>query len=516
MDKFVNLHVHTAQGSLLDGLTKVNELFDKTMSLNQPAVAITDHGTLFAVVDAAKYAQKNDYKFIPGFEAYHVENALIKSKAEKSSENDVSRNHLLLLAKNNDGYKRLMKICSWGHTEGFYYRPRIDNSVLERYGTDGIIASSACLAGSIDQALLHDDYEKAKSIAEYYAILFKDGFYLEIQPTYDDGGRQVKVNKGLIELAKELGLPMIATTDSHYLNKDDSIVHDILLCTQSKSLLSDPNRWKFPGQSYYIMSREEILSYFQKNGHEVLDQKIVEEAIDNTVVIADQCNVSFTFGKHYLPKISPPSEEENPELMKQFNIFEKRRLLEVCKQDNVDIEEAKNRLDPSAEYLRFLCIHGWHGIMNQLHLEPRHLSLLFYELDVIISMGFPSYFLIMYDIMNFCHEQKVATGPARGCHCLGTQVNGPFGKMAIEHYHKGDLVIAEDEKPHIVIDKLEYDCDEDIISIVTEDNKILQGTTKDHKVLAIKNSDYQQGIRNPTWYAIGELNVDDYLCEINK
>ena len=131
-------------------------------------------------------------------------------------------------------------------------------------------------------------------------------------------------------------------------------------------------------------------------------------------------------------------------------------------------------------------------------------------------MGFPSYFLIMYDIMNFCHEQKVATGPARGCHCLGTQVNGPFGKMAIEHYHKGDLVIAEDEKPHIVIDKLEYDCDENILSITTENNKQFTGITKDHKVLAIKENDYLQGIRNPTWYAIDELNVDDYLCEINK
>ena len=520
MDKFVNLHVHTAAGSLLDGLIKINELFDYTKQLQQPATVITDHGNMYAIAKAAQYSQSVNQKFIPGCEAYWVQNALLKGKTELSSEIDVSRKHLLLLAKNNEGYKRLMKICSWGHTEGYYYRPRIDDSTLEKFGTDGIIATSACLVGLPAQKLLQDDYQGAKQVVQHYASLFKDGYYLEIQPVFDDGGKQVKVNKGLIEISKELGIPLVATTDAHYLKREDKIIHDILLCIQSKTTLDDPNKWTFSGNSYFIMTRDEILQMFKEHGHEALDQKYVEEAVNNTLLIANQCNVHFEFGKHYLPKIDPYKDEEDKNLLKQFEVFELRRLTEVMKKNNIDINEAKNHLDISSEYLRFLAIHGWHGMYAQNVLDERHLSLMFHELDTIISMGFPSYFLILYRILFACNQLNIISGPGRGCHYKNNLVNVlNKGMQKINNININDYVLAVDGKYHKVVNVYEYDCDEDLVEIMAENDKLINGTTKDHKVLGIKKSDYIDGkkyqLGELKWYPIDELNIDDYLIQIS-
>ena len=940
---FVHLHVHTCY-SLLDGLTKIPELFDKVAKLNQSAVAITDHGAMYAMVDAAKYAQKNDQHFIPGCEVYWVPDATVKDKSERSSENDASRKHFLLLAKNNEGYKRLMKICSWGCSDGYYYRPRVDDSIFEKYGTDGIIATSACflpsdnldvltkdgiknlldvksgdyvqshtgkwrrvicpttreyignfytikvqgglpltvtenhkffiltanqlknytkysltsffdtinihhttsqkylnniysqnmrqfepqgieakniqsgdyiissidemindiqeinidfvyqkqcqkhlktyileitnefleligiyiakgsliihytdqceyginfslnmkdqiiqdkvtqymfsifgllpykhqnknsdcviytysskeiyllfsswfqqgvqykhipefikylpfnrqmfcikgiflgddhiskqlnkrtnkvhngiifvtiskqlvydiihilnrnwinpaikfkksyidkaainhrnnyyiyiddpiatyfkyllqnnieftidykiwrqskhlpfewngkkylkypiksiqsfygkkqvyclnvdidhtfticniksfncIAGVPAQKLLHDDYKGARESILHYAKMFKDGYYIEIQPTEDE--RQVKVNKGLIELSKELGIPCIATTDAHYLNKEDKTIHDVLLCIQSGAKLKDPDRWRFIGNSYYIMSRDELTQAFKCNGHEQLDQQIIEEAMDNTVNIANQCQVNFTFGKHYLPKVNPPSEEENPDLMRQYGVFENRRIAEVAKKNNISMEEAKNRLDPSSEYLRFLLIHGWHGLYAQGLLDKQHLSLMFYETDVVLAMDFPSYFLILQEIMEFCYKSHIATGPARGCFLDNNIVTiAPYIQRKINEIVKNDKVLGLDNQYHSVLNKYEYDCNEDVIEIQVENNKVINGITKDHKVLGIKKDDYlkyqyeyDNNLKQPKWYSIDELDIDDYLIEI--
>jgi DNA polymerase-3 subunit alpha len=514
LDKFVNLHVHTV-GSLLDGLTKPTELVDRTLQLEQPAFAVTDHGVMFSIPDTAQYAEKKGQKFIPGFEAYTVENHLIKNKEERSSETEVSRKHLLILAKNNDGYKRMMKICSEGMTNGFYYRPRIDDKVLEQFGTDGLICCSACIAGSVSQMLLHDDYDGAKAKAEYYARLFKDGFYLEIQPTYGDDGRQIKVNKGLIELSKEIGLPLVATTDAHYLKKEDREAHDMLLCIQSHSKLADPNRWKFPGDTFYIMSREEILNQFKINGHETLDQHAIEEAVDNTVEIANQCNVTFKWGDHKLPKISPPSEEEEPELIPKFKKFEDRRVKSLMHKENISLEEAKKQLDDSAEYLRFLCIHGPYGSIAKNKVSKEYRDRLEYELGVINEMGFPSYFLIVYDIMDFCRKENIATGPARGCFLPNNKIelaDKSFKNLA--DIKIGDKVFTHDECIHTVTQTHEFECDEGIIGIETEDGKQISGATANHKVYAIKKDDYEYGVRQPQWYMLSELEEGDYIAKL--
>lgn len=226
MDKYVNLHGHSTK-SLLDGMTRINELVDRTLELGQPASCITDHGVMYSLVDHIQYAKKQGQKPIVGFEAYVVKNHAIKDKNEAKSESEIKREHLVLLAKDYDGYKRLSKMCSIGATKGFYYRPRIDDNVIQSIGTDGVIGMSACLAGRIDQCLIKNNLEGATEWAQHYYKLFNGDFYLELQPTIEPD--QIKVNKGLIEIHKKTGIPVVATTDFHYLRKDDHETHDVLL-----------------------------------------------------------------------------------------------------------------------------------------------------------------------------------------------------------------------------------------------------------------------------------------------
>jgi DNA polymerase-3 subunit alpha len=524
-NNYVPIHVHT-NFSLLDGLTRPKDLVDKTIKLGMPAVVVTDHGNLYHVVDTAQYAEKKGQKYIPGFEAYMVDNAREKNKEElHSSDDGIARKHFLLLAKNNDGYKRLMKICSWGLTDGFYARPRIDNSVLEYFGTDGLIASSACIAGPIAQKLVHDDYAGAKKLCEYYARLFKDGFYLEIQPTYEDNGRQVIANKGLIELSKDIGLPLIATTDAHYLNKEDAKTHDVLLCLQSKSLVSDPNRWKFPGDTYYIMDRNELTNSFKMHGHETLDQKLIQEAMDNTLDIAKQCNVTFKWGNHVLPKINPPKLEEEPELVPKFYMFEGNRVEEQAKEftfsyddkpadynGSFDVKRALTDSDKSYEYLRFLCLHGRYGALSKHHCTREYLDRMDYELDVIKSMGFPSYFLVEYDIMDHCHKTGIPVGPGRGCFTKGCTVMTNDGLKDISEVMSGEYVLSHDGMKHEVIGKQEFNCTEDVVNLECTDGSKIAGTTKDHRIFAIKKYDYDRGLREPQWIPANELMPGDLIA----
>ncbi len=225
--KFSHIHGHSMMGSLLDGLVRPQDLVDKTLKLGQPASCITDHGVMFSIADHFQYAEQQGQKAIAGFEAYVVKDHLVKDNREAKGEGESKREHLLLLAKNNEGYRRLCKICSIGTTEGFYYRPRIDDKVLVDIGTEGIIGSSACLGGRIAQRIIKDDIEGAEKWAIYYYKLFNGDFYLEIQPTIDM--QQVKVNQGLIEIHKKTGIPIVATTDFHYLNQSHSESHDVLL-----------------------------------------------------------------------------------------------------------------------------------------------------------------------------------------------------------------------------------------------------------------------------------------------
>ncbi len=386
MDKFVNIHGHSAF-SLLDGATKVVELVDRTLELGQPASCITDHGVMYSLVEHVTYAKKVGQKPIIGFEAYVVNDHTIKDKSEAQRESETKREHMVLLAKDYKGYQRLSKICSIGATDGFYYRPRIDDKVLSNIGTDGIIGTSACLAGRLAQCIIKDDIEMAEKWAIHYFKLFNEDFYLEIQPTISPD--QIKVNLGLIEIHKKTGIPIVATTDFHYLKKEDAETHDVLLAIQSKSLLSDPDRWQFDGDTYYVMSRDEILSAFKSNGHEILDQKVIELAVDTTVDIAEKCNVDIKFGKHYLPSVDLPKNND----------------------EFVNWATQKNGQLSGENYLRYLCIKGLKA-RNKVTKDYR--DRLEYELEIINSMGFCDYFLVMEDIMSFCEKNKIPRGPARG------------------------------------------------------------------------------------------------------
>jgi DNA polymerase-3 subunit alpha len=485
--EIVNLHGHD-YFSLLDGMTRPNQLVDYTLKMGQDAACVTNHGVMYGIVDLFQYAQSMKQKAIAGFEAYVVKNHTIKDKTEVQAETENRREHLVLLAKDNEGYKRITKMCSIGCTDGFYYRPRIDDKIMEDVGTKGVIGMSACLAGRIAQNILKDRMQEAEKWAIYYYKLFNGDFYLELQPTIESS--QIKVNLGLIEIHKKTGIPVVATSDFHYLKREDASTHDVLLAMQSRSLVNDPKRWKFPGDTFFVMTREEMTTLFNSNGHEILDQKVIEQAMDNTSIIASQCNVHFDWDKHYLPKIDPPADNV------KFNTWASNR-----KSDGSD----------SADYLKYLCIKG---LKEKQLTTKEYRDRLDFELNVINDMGFPDYFLIFEDIMKFCRENDIPVGPARGCAREGEQVILSDGAIkAIEDVKIGETIIGHDEKVHEIIDTLQYDCKEELVTLEAGENSLTM--TKDHEVYGIKKEDFDKGIREPKWYKMDQLNEGDYLCELD-
>lgn len=359
MGDFVHLHVHT-QYSLLDGAARIKELIKMTKDLGMKAVAITDHGSMFGVIDFYKEAKKQGIKPIIGCEVYTASRRMI----DKDPMKDKRPGHLVLLAKNNIGYKNLMKIVSLGYVDGFYYKPRIDNDVLKKY-SEGIIALSACLAGDIQQKIIQNNYEGAKKKAlELIDIFGKENFYLELQ---DHGiEEQKRVNKELLLLSKEIGSPLVATNDIHYLTKKDADIHDILLCIQTGKTVDDNDRLKFPTKEFYLKSPQEMEELFP----------YVKEALENTVKIADMCNVDFDFHQTHLP--------------------------------NYDVPDGYN----AKEYLRKLCTEG---LSRRYENSTKKLQeRLDYELKTIENMGYVEYFLIVWDFIRYAKENGIMVGPGRG------------------------------------------------------------------------------------------------------
>lgn len=356
---FTHLHVHT-EYSLLDGASRLDPLVKRAAELGMTSLAITDHGVMFGTIDFYRKAKAAGIKPIIGCEVYTA----ARSRLQKSAEYDKYSGHLILLAENEEGYKNLVKIVSKGYTEGFYYKPRIDNEVLRMY-SKGIIASSACVAGRVQQALLRDDYEGAKAEAlEYQDIFGKGNFFLEIQ---DHGLEDEKrINPMLKKLSKETGIGLVATNDVHYINQEDAEYHDILLCIQTGSHLNDTDRLKFPNDQFYLKSCDEMMRLFAD----------VPEAIENTEVIAQRCNVDFEFGHLHLPEFRPP--------------------------ENYDTKS----------YLRHLCEIGLKKRYG-MHAET-HRDRLEYELSTIENMGYVEYFLIVWDFINFAREHGIVVGPGRG------------------------------------------------------------------------------------------------------
>jgi len=359
-EKFVHLHVHT-EYSLLDGANRIKDLIKHVKDLGMDSMAITDHGVMYGVVDFYKEAKAHGVKPILGCEVYMAR----RSRFDKESSMDSDQGHLVLLAENNKGYKNLMKIVSIGFTEGFYYKPRVDFEVLEKY-SEGIIALSACLSGDIPNALLNGNYERAKELALRFNNIFGQGnFFLELQIC--GVNEQTLVNQKLIELSKETGIPLVATNDAHYLKKENARAHEILLCIQTVTSINDENRMKFPTDEFYVKSPQEMCHLFRN----------IPEAIENTLKIAGRCNVELEFGKLHLPEFKVPGGEE------------------------------------PFEFLSKLCHEGLIERYGK-NAAPNIVERLVYELSVIRQMGYVDYFLIVWDFVRFAREKGIMVGPGRG------------------------------------------------------------------------------------------------------
>lgn len=357
---FTHLHVHT-EYSLLDGAARIKDLVRRAKELGMDSIAITDHGVMFGVIDFYKECKKQGIKPIIGCEVYTA----MRRMTDKDAEKDKHQGHLVLLAKNEIGYKNLIKIVSLGFTKGYYYKPRIDKDVLRQH-SEGIIALSACLAGNIQNRLLNGDYEGAKKEAVELHEIFGDGnFYLELQ---DQGlEEEVRIKPNMLRLAKELNLPLAATNDVHYVRREDAEAHDVLLAIQMATTIDDPKRMRFPNDQFYLKSEDEMRKLFAST----------PEAIENTHRIAEQCNVEFKFGEYHLPEFTPPEGMDNE------------------------------------TYLRKLCDEGLkdrYGDAPDESLRER----LEYELNTIIAMGYVEYFLIVWDFINYAKQNKIMVGPGRG------------------------------------------------------------------------------------------------------
>ena len=399
MKKFVHLHVHS-EYSLLDGANRIKDLPVRAKELGMDAIALTDHGVMFGVVDFYKECKKNDIKPIIGVEIYVAP----RTRFDKEANIDNKYNHLTLLAKNNNGYQNLLKIVSAGFTEGYYYKPRVDKEILERYSSD-IIVLSGCLYGPVAQAILENSIEKAKEIAEYYKNLYKENFYLEIQ--HNGLREQAIVNQNMLEISRELDIPLVATNDAHYLKKEDAYNHEILLCIQTGKRMSDPDRMKFETEEFYIKSPEEAYEQF----------KNIPEALENTVKIADECNVDFEFGVTKLPNYEVPKEYKTHEDYFRKICFDgvKKRYARPHNLGDQTSFPGQEVFPPCGSETPFAPSTTLHtDVDGTARADQDILSRLEYEISVISKMGYVDYFLIVWDFIAYAKSKNIAVGPGRG------------------------------------------------------------------------------------------------------
>ena len=358
---FVHLHVHT-EYSLLDGFCRIDGLAKRVRELGQTAVAITDHGVMYGAVDFYRACKKEGVKPIIGCEVYVAPAG--RTRFQKVHEFDAESRHLVLLCRDEEGYRNLSYMVSKAFVEGFYIKPRVDMDLLRSHSR-GLIALSACLAGEIPKRLVNGSYDAARDYAlEMRDIFGEDGFYLELQ---DHGIRdQAVVNAGLLRIHEETGIPLVCTNDCHYLAPEDAESHDVLLCIQTGKLLEDENRMRYEPRRFYLRSTEEMERIFAQ----------YPGALENTEKIAAACNLEFTFGKYHLPEFAVPEGET------------------------------------AQTYIRRLCEAGFRERYKGE--KPEYRRQLDYELDMIEKMGFTDYFLIVSDFVRFAREQGIPVGPGRG------------------------------------------------------------------------------------------------------
>jgi len=358
--KFVHLHNHS-EYSLLDSLNKIQQIVDKTVELGMDAIAITDHGVMYGAFQFFLKCKAKGVKPIIGMEAYVAKN----SHLDRETSNDIDKAHLTILAKNLIGYRNIVKLTTISHLEGFHYKPRIDFDLLKSHH-EGLIVLSGCRESSIMQHLANDEYESAKKIAQKYQKLFGEDYYLEIQRSTLDA-QETSRNNQLIKLSRELGIALVATNDIHYLVKEDSYAHEVLLCIQSQHSIYEKNRpiTMIDTPEYYLKSPEEMINLF-------LD---LPEAIKSTVEIANKCDLEIPYGNWVLPNFPLPKNKTSEEYLR--DIIEERRTERLD-----DTNEIKARLE--------------------------------YELEIICSKGYATYFLVVADCVNWAKDQGIGVGPGRG------------------------------------------------------------------------------------------------------
>ncbi|WP_282936931.1 DNA polymerase III subunit alpha [Paenibacillus sp. RC67] len=367
MSDFVHLHVHS-EYSLLDGAARIDDLVGQAARLGMKALALTDHGVMYGAIPFYKACKQHGIKPILGCEVYYTAGSI----KDKGTRQEQPIYHLILLAKNETGYRNLMKLCSIGHLEGYHYKPRIDPKHLAQY-SEGLICTSSCLGSEVSQHLLHERYEEAMLAANRYRDIFGDDFFLELQ----DHGllEQKKVMQSMLKLSKDTGIPLIATNDVHYVREEDAQVQDILICIGTGKTVDDPERLKFPSTQLYLKSDEEMKRLFPH----------VPQAIENTRIVADRCNLELEFGRSILPQFEPLPD----------NATAGSHLADLCRKG---LEE------------RYAHLPQWSEDSYRSELEGR----LAYELSVIERMGFSDYFLIVWDFIRYAHEHGIITGPGRG------------------------------------------------------------------------------------------------------
>ncbi|MBU0727143.1 DNA polymerase III subunit alpha [Patescibacteria group bacterium] len=375
--KFVHLHLHTFY-SLLDGLSHPEEYVKKAKEHGCPAIGITDHGVMHGCIDFYKACKKHDIKPIIGMEVYIAFNKL----SDKRHQIDNKRTHATLLAETQEGYENLLKMATVAHLEGFYYKPRVDWELMKKH-SKGIIALSGCMIGDIPQAILNGDEGRVKEMIDKFQDTFgKKNFYLELQ-YHPELPQQSTVNQKLISLGKKMDIPLVATEDVHYVNPEDNVAQDIMICIQSGRNLDDTNRMSMMNADYSMKDPEVIIEAF----------KDVPEAIENTVKIAERCNVEFDFETNRIPSF-PLEDEKDPA----------KYLRKLCYQGLVEkykIDESKYKLKGSE-------------ITTKDEEVQKLVDRLDYELKIIEDMGFVGYFLIVWDFVKWAKDNEIVVGPGRG------------------------------------------------------------------------------------------------------
>ena len=400
-ETFVHLHVHT-EYSILDGVGRLEEMVEKAAKNNSKALSITDHGSVSGHIDFQLACSKRDIKPIFGCEFYTCKNYLDK--------NEKHRNHLVLLAKNEIGYKNLIKLASIAAVDGFYYKPRIDFELLEKYH-EGLICLSACIGGEIPQAIIKENFGEAFETAKKFKELFEEDFYLELQPNRIP--EQQLVNAALVDLTRKLDIELVVTNDAHYPDKDDWMTHEIILCIKTHAKMSDKNRFKFDDNTFYLMTEEEICEAFKKN--HIVPQEIIEKAIKNTSIIAEKCNHTINKKMVVLPTFKFPNEfleaNEYLEFLAQQGLkkdYVIKKIKQYSKLNKISFEESQKIYSDRVKT----------------------------ELETIFDLNFSKYILIVWEIYQFCKKKEISCGPGRGS-VAGSSVAYILGITTVDPIENG-------------------------------------------------------------------------------